>query len=130
MRLLSFLTDIETALVAETPVVDGGAWETSRMVSFHQGLARLTLAPRSGNDFPGGAILIQAFLLSDGSQSVKASLTWSGSPHPFTIAVYSTPRMNWKLEASRIASAFLEGPRQESTGFVTEEHHVPLSASA
>ena len=78
MRLLSFLTDIEKALIAETPEVDGGAWITSRMVNFHHGLARLTLAPQRGNDFPGGTIFLQAFELSDGSLSLKASPQLAG----------------------------------------------------
>jgi len=58
MRLLSFLSDIERALIAESPVVDGGAWITTRMVNFHQGLARLTLTARPGVELPnaGGTI--------------------------------------------------------------------------
>ncbi len=112
MRLLSFLTEIEHALNAESPVVDGGAWDSQRMVNFHHGLARLTLAARPGNDLPctGGTIFIQAFILADGSQCLKANLNWKGSDAFPMIAVYSTPTVNWKLEASRIASAWLEGP--------------------
>jgi hypothetical protein len=101
MRLLSFLSDIERALLAESPVVDGGAWETSRMVNFHHGLARLTLTPRAAADlpFPPGAIFVQAFSLADGSQCLKASLNWNGSESFPVISVYSTPNTNWKLEA-------------------------------
>ena len=112
MRLLSFLTDIEKSLVAESPAVDGGAWETTRMINFHQGLARLTLTARPGAELPveGGTIFLQSFALADGSLCLKASLNWKGSDAFSVIAVYSTPALNWKLEASRIASVWLEGP--------------------
>ncbi|MEO5959541.1 MAG: hypothetical protein ABIZ49_08090 [Opitutaceae bacterium] len=112
MRLLSFLSDIERALVAESPVVEGGAWESSRMINFHHGLARLSLSPRPAADLPmpGGSIFLQAFALADGSLCLKASLSWKGSEALSVIAVYSTPTLNWKLEASRIASTWMEGP--------------------
>lgn len=112
MRLLSFLTDIEKAIIAESPVVEGGAWECSRMVNFEQGLGRITLTPRSTTDFPlsGGTVFLQAFALADGSQCLKATLSWTGAQVTSSVAVYSTPSLNWKLEASRIASAWVEGP--------------------
>ncbi|HVU31944.1 MAG TPA: hypothetical protein VHE61_00820 [Opitutaceae bacterium] len=112
MRLLSFLTDIERAIVAESPAVDGGAWEATRMVNFEQGLGRVTLAPRSPADLPlpGGTIFLQAFTLANGAQCVKATLSWKDTETSSTVAVYSTPNLNWKLEASRIATAWLEGP--------------------
>lgn len=128
MRLLSFLTEIEKAVVAESPVIDDGAWETTRIVNFHHGLARLTLTPRPGNDFPGGSIFIQAFLLADGSQSLKAVLDWSTSTFATVANVYSTPQMNWKLEASRIASSWLEGPKDVPAGIEAEELHHRLHA--
>ena len=107
MRLLSFLSDIERAVIAESPAVDGGAWETSRMVNFHHGLARLTLTARPGVETAavGGSIFLQAFVLADGSLCLKASLNWKGSEAFPVLAVYSTPNLNWKIEASRIASA-------------------------
>ena len=43
------------------------------------------------------------------SPCLKASLNWKGSDALPVIAVYSTPTTNWKLEASRIASVWLEG---------------------
>jgi len=112
MRLLSFLSDIERALIAESPAVAGGAWETQRMVNFHHGLARLSLTARLGFEAaaPAGAIFVQAFALADGSLCLKASLNWRGSDALPIISVYSTPTLNWKFEASRIASAWLEGP--------------------
>jgi hypothetical protein len=112
MRLLSFISDIERAVIAESPVVDGGAWETQRMVNFHHGLARITLVARPGVELAAtaGAIFVQSFALADGSLCLKASLNWKGSDALPVISVYSTPALNWKLEASRIASAWLEGP--------------------
>lgn len=128
MRLLSFLSEIEKALIAESPVIDGGAWEASRMVNFHQGLARLNLTPRPENEFPGGAIFVQAFQLSDGSQSLKVSLSWQGSEVFPVLCVYSTPRLNWKLEASRIASTWLEGPSSVAAMAASEADRTPLAA--
>ena len=130
MRLISFLSDIERAVLAESPAVDGGAWESTRMVNFHHGLARLTLTPRPAADlpFPGGAIFLQAFALADGSLCLKASLNWRGSEAFPIMSVYSTPTLNWKLEASKIASAWLEGP--PATTASSEEELSPLSAIA
>ena len=124
MRLLSFLTEIEKALIAESPVVEGGAWQSTRMVNFRQGLARLTLSGRPGAELPssGGTIFLQGFVLADGSQCLKASLNWRGSEAAPVIAVYSTPALNWKLEASRIASAWLEGPPMMATVTTTDMH--------
>jgi hypothetical protein len=130
MRLLSFLTEIETALLAESPAIDSGAWETTRMVNFHHGLARVTLTPRPGNEFPAGAIFLQAFTLADGSLCLKASLNWKGSDAFPVLAVYSTPKLNWKLEASRIASAWLEGPRVTVTSAESDAELHPLQAVA
>lgn len=132
MRLLSFLNDIERALTAESPVVDGGAWDTTRIVNFHHGLARLTLAPRPAADLPfaPGAIFLQAFSLADGSQCVKANLNWKGSDAMPIISVYSTPSTNWKLEASRIASTWLEGPPAALVTSSAIEQHVNLESVA
>ena len=112
MRLISFLSDVERALIAESPEVDGGPWQTTRMFNVHQGLARLTLTPNPAGHlpFPAGTIFLQAFSLADGSQCLKASLNWKGSDALPILSVYSTPSTNWKIEASRIASTWLEGP--------------------
>ena len=130
MRLLSFLTEIEKALSAESPAIDGGAWETIRMVNFHHGLARLTLTPRAGNEFPAGAIFLQGFSLADGSQCLKANLSWKGSESLPVLAVYSTPQLNWKLEASRISSTWLEGPREVATSAADDAEFHALAAMA
>jgi len=112
MRLLSFLTDIEKAIVAESPMVDGGAWEATRMVNFQQGLGRLTLVNRAPAELPlpGGTIFLQAFALADGSQCLKATLSWNDSQITHAIPVYATPAVKWKVEASRIATMWMEGP--------------------
>lgn len=133
MRLLSFLSDIERALIAESPVIDGGAWETQRMVNFQLNLARLTLTARPGAELTstGGTVFVQAFSLADGSLCLKASLSWKGSEALPVIAVYSTPNLNWKLEASRIASAWLEGPPAGSAATeIGTQDLRPLSAMA
>jgi hypothetical protein len=131
MRLLSFLTDIEKSLIAESPMVEGGAWQTTRMVNFHHGLARLTLSPRGSElPLPTGAIFVQAFALADGSLCLKASLNWKGSEAFPVMAVYSTPNTNWKLEASKIASRWLEGaPAVASVTPMETETLAPLAAA-
>jgi len=130
MRLLSFLSDIERSLLAESPAVDGGAWRTTRMINFQQGLARLTLEPSPGVELPtgSGGIFLQSFSLADGSLCLKASLSWKDSEVQPVMSVYSTPTMNWKLEASRIASAWLEGP--PAAIVTTPEELSPLVAVA
>jgi hypothetical protein len=122
MRLLSFISDIEKAVIAESPAVDGGAWETTRMVNFHHGLARLSLKARPGVEWGsgGGSIFVQAFVLADGSLCLKASLNWKGCDALPVLSVYSTPSTKWKLEASRIASAWVEGPPASATIATTE----------
>lgn len=134
MRLLSFLSDIEQALIAESPVVEGGAWETTRIVNFHRGLARLTLTARDGAavSCPGGSIFLQAFVLADGSFTLKASLNWRGSDALPVLSVYATPMLNWKLEASRIAMTWLEGPAETSAtaSELQNEQLEPLAAIA
>ncbi len=129
MRLLSFLSDIERALVAESPVVEGGAWTSHRMVNFQQQLARVTLTAHPSAELPvtGGTIFLQSFALADGSLCLKASLTWHGSESATTVAVYDTPGLNWKLEASKIASAWLEGPRETATTTHLDTSETPLA---
>lgn len=130
MRLLSFLSNIERAIAADSPMIEGGAWEAVRMVNFEQGLGRLTLNPRAPADLPlpGGAILLQSFSLADGSQCVKATLSWKNSNVTSAIAVYSTPSLNWKAEASRIASTWIEGPPASPAASNPDQPDQGLSA--
>ncbi len=110
-RLLSFLTDIEKSLLAELAMLDGSPWETSRVVSYHQGLARMTLGQRMPKGTENkGTIFLQSYLLADGSQCLKASLTWVGCTETQVIAVYAKPQVNWRTEAAAIAAAWTSGP--------------------
>jgi hypothetical protein len=84
------------------------------MVSYHQSLARMILTPAK-DSAPGGksgSVFLQSFLLSDGSPCLKATLGWEGNTSAPVIAVYAKPELDWKAEATRIASAWLNGPAQ------------------
>jgi hypothetical protein len=111
-RLLSFLTDIEKALIKESVSNMGPTWDAARMVSYHQSLARLILTtPKDAeNPAPGGTVFLQCFLLADGSPCLKATLGWDGSAASSVISVYSKPKVDWKAEAAAIASSWLAGP--------------------
>ena len=116
MRLLSFLTDIERAIRLETNADETSVWDTTRIVNFKTGLARLTLAARDEkSEMPQGTILVQHFALANGSFCLKASLTWVGSESSPVVSVYDTPNLNWKHEAVRISNAWLAGPPAEAT---------------
>jgi hypothetical protein len=117
MRLLSFLTEIERAIFMEANAAEGTLWETSRMVNFQAGLARLILTRRADaeSEMPQGTVLVQYFGLADGSFCVKSHLHWEGNETTQTLAAYDTPLLNWKLEATRIASAWLAGPPAGAT---------------
>lgn len=123
MRLLSFLTEIERSLFMEANATEGTVWETSRMVNFQAGLARLILThrPDAEIEMPQGTVLVQHFCLADGSFCLKTHLHWQGTETTQTLAVYDTPLLNWKLEASRIASAWLAGPPAESALVATSD---------
>ena len=108
MRLLSFVSEIERSLAASAPGSDGG-WVTRRTLNFHLGLARLTIKPRAESGL-GGTLFVQAFTLADGSLCLKASLGWEGSDEVPVMAVYSSPTLNGKREAARIAAAWIKGP--------------------
>jgi hypothetical protein len=132
MRLVSFLTQIERAVVAESSGGDDGAWDCSRMMNFHRGLARLTLQPRpnSRSIYPAGTIFLQAYELADGSACLKATLGWSGRDRFSVIAVYSTPTTDWALEASRIGAAWREGPPAQQVVSTATESLSPLAVAA
>ena len=105
------------------------------MVNFHHGLARLTLRPRTSCSATilGGTVFLQAFTLADGSLCLKASLNWKGSESLGVVAIHTTPNLNWKNEASRIASMWLQGPPSGVTTTETDAHTTefqPLLAVA
>jgi hypothetical protein len=117
MRLLSFLSDIERSICLEANATEGAVWESARIVNFKTGLARLTLTLREPDSgLPQGSVLLQHFAMADGSFCLKASLKWDGSESTPVLAVYDTPLLNWKLEASRIASVWLAGPAPAAQG--------------
>ncbi len=119
MRLLSFLSDIERGILMEANAEEGAIWNTARMVNFKTGLARLTLtAKEPDSGMPQGTVLVQHFALANGSFCVKANLNWQASNANTVLSVYETPVLNWKLEASRIAAAWMAGPPSEQA--VTE----------
>ena len=110
IRLLSFLNDIERALTRESGPA-GPKWDVSRMVSYHQSLARMILQPAPDSaGGPAGSVFLQSFVLSDGTPCLKATLGWEGSESAPVIAVYAKPELDWKSEAGRIASAWMAGP--------------------
>ncbi|MEO6875350.1 MAG: hypothetical protein ABI222_11085 [Opitutaceae bacterium] len=112
-RLLSFLTDIEKALLNDPNAQPGASWDCQRMVNFKDGLARMTLARQPSNGGAGvlgGSILVQTFLLADGSMSLKAILNWDGSASGVALAVQAKPAPDWVAEARQIASTWLRGP--------------------
>jgi hypothetical protein len=130
MRLIPFLSDLERALIAQSPVVEGGAWETHRMVNFHYGLARLTVSARPGVEmrFSGGTVFLQSFVLADGSLCLKASLNWNGSDALPVYSIYPTSTLNWKAEASRMAALWLAGPpsgANNSSGTEVKSQNLP-----
>jgi hypothetical protein len=114
IRLLSFLNEIEAALTKQSAANMGPTWDASRMVSYHQSLARMVLVPAKSAESPapGGSVFLQSFLLSDGSPCLKATVGWEGSAASSVVAVYAKPELDWKAEAARIASIWLSGPPQ------------------
>ena len=110
-RLLSLLTEIQLALMATDPAPEGGSWDILRLINFHQGLARLTLAVRSPARVTAarGSILLQSFILADGSECLKANLTWQGTEDSSVYSIYAKPQIDWRGEAGRIAARWLEG---------------------
>ena len=132
-RLLSFLSDIEQALLKESAASMGPVWTATRMVNYHQGLARMTLIPPPLAEEPaphGGTILLQNFLLSDGSLCLKAVLGWDGSTQSALISVYSKPHVDWRAEASQIASRWLAGPAAETGVVAPAQPDLPALLSA
>lgn len=125
MRLLSFLSDIERAIRMEANADDSAIWNSARIVNFKTGLARLTLTCREPDSgMPEGTLLIQHFALANGSFCLKANLNWEGSAQTATLSVYDTPVLNWKLEASRIAAAWMAGPSTATVSDSNSEERV------
>ncbi len=93
------------------PDSDGMTLESSRMVSFHTGLARLSFrACGSGGQEPRGQLQVQHFNLADGRVCAKIHLSWAGSAAHRTIELYTLPGVEWSTEVQRVAEAWLDGP--------------------
>jgi hypothetical protein len=124
-RLLSFLSDIEKALIKESASNMGPTWEYARMVSYHNRMARITITPQKDSEVEvhGGTVFLQGFRLADGSPCLKATVAWDGSAATTVISVYSKPELNWASEAARIASVWFAGPPAIAT--VTEAASQP-----
>jgi len=133
MRLISFLTEIEQALLLEANATDRSPWHASRVVNFQNGLARLTLTCTEDVGLPQGAIDLQRYCLADGSFCLKAQFQWQGATAGRTLSIYETPLLNWKLEASRLASDWLAGPPAETTALASagdiDEGDLQMAAS-
>jgi hypothetical protein len=110
-RLLSFLSDIEKSLAAEDPAPSEGAWENTRTVNYHLGLARLTLGVRAAGALEErGTLLLQGYHLADGTPCLKVALAWKGSGAARTQSIFSKPGTNWLSAARLIAAEWLAGP--------------------
>jgi hypothetical protein len=96
----------------------GPSWEASRMVSYHQSLARMSLTPPK-DAAPGGkfgSVFLQSFLLSDGSPCLKATVGWEGSAASSVVAVYAKPELDWKSEADAHRVRLARRPAADSMG--------------
>jgi hypothetical protein len=126
-RLLSFLSDLERALMADDPAPLDGQWETSRTVNYHLGLARLNLSVRNASGLIArGQVLLQSYQLADGTPCLKAALSWVGTENGITRAIYSKPDINWTSEARKIAAEWMAG-LPEITAI--EEQTAPMAAA-
>ncbi len=112
-RLLSLLTEIEKAVRAGQEALGGPALDSSRMVNFRAGLARIQwrAAAGAGAD-PRGHIQLQHFALADGRACIKAAMGWHGVDLRRTVEIFAAPDVNWTTEAQRVAEAWLDGPGQ------------------
>jgi hypothetical protein len=112
-RLLSFLTDVEKALVADDPSPSDDSWDASRTVNYHLGLARLMLGvrlPEGGKTDPRGSILLQSYQLADGTPCLKAALAWAGTERNTVRSLFAKPEVDWTREARKIAAEWMAGP--------------------
>lgn len=112
LRLLSFLNDIEQALLADPASKGDAPWEISRMVSYDNHLARMMMTPRRADVSlnPAGSIFLQAFELADGVACLKASLHWKDEDRFTMMTVHARRAADWQTQASHIAKAWFAGP--------------------
>ncbi len=125
-RLLSFLSDLEHALMADDPAPLDGQWEASRTVNYHLGLARLNLNVRTATGLvTRGAVLLQSYQLADGTPCLKAALSWVGTENNAARAIYSKPDTNWTSEARKVAAEWMAGVPEVAV----EVASAPLAAA-
>ena len=133
-RLSSFLSSIAAACQCDEPSPNGGSWDISRTINYRLGLARLVLSSRSPEQGvqPMGSILLQSFVLADGSPCVKATLSWTENATTAAHAVYAKPDTNWEAAARLMASEWLAGaPESKLVAVPAEavEEHEQLAAA-
>jgi hypothetical protein len=112
-RLLSFLCDIQNALLADDPApADGGSWACGRTVNYQLGLARMTLAVNlpTGDREDRGTVMLQSYALADGTPCIKAVLGWIGREESQDRAIYARPDVDWRREARQIAAEWMAVP--------------------
>jgi hypothetical protein len=116
-RLLSFLSDLERAIVADDPQPGGdGVWSGTRIVNYHLGLARLSLQvrPATGTAQHRGVVALQSYALADGTPCLKATLGWAGHEVTRVLPVFTKPGLDWTSEARKIAANWLAGPPESA----------------
>jgi hypothetical protein len=129
MRLLSFLTAVEQSLGLDEPSPQGGYWNNTRMINYHEGLARLALATRQGShSSPLGTVLVQSFHLADGSTCLKTSLKWKDNVSEVVQVIYENQKTDWLAEARTVAAAWLNGMTTVET--VSEETELVLARAS
>lgn len=118
-RLLSFLSDIQNALLADDPApADGGSWACGRMVNYQLGLARMALAvnlPAGGRE-ERGTVRLESYALADGTPCLKAVLGWTGREDGQVRAIYAKPDVDWRREARQVAAEWMAGPPASAAG--------------
>lgn len=98
-RLLSLLTDIETAIVQHG---DSGVGQLGqRSVSFHKGRARIIFTDGSGY------ISLQNFTLADGQICVRANFALADGVGVGSHAIYPREDFDWSRAAKQIAAAWM-----------------------
>jgi hypothetical protein len=113
IRLTSFLSSIESALLADETVLQGGTWENSRTINYSLGLARCTLGSRRDKaSRPLGTILLQSFDLGNGRSCLRANLAWAEADGVAekVVSIFERPEIDWTSEAAQVAQAWLSGP--------------------
>lgn len=122
-NLLSFLTELEAAIQMDDPEPgEGGAWENHRTVNYRLGLAQLSLAVRRPDKQreERGTVELQSYTLAEGTNCLRAQLSWHGQTEIRNHMIYSKPDVDWKREARRVGAEWMSGPRNPVTPSSTD----------